>query len=81
MATESVHDFLQNVFTCLSLCTLYMNLLSMLYEKMVNTLGPSGLTVERVVPLHSLSFGCFIIEVLLRKEDLNYGGREVWEAQ
>lgn len=28
--------------------------LSMLYEEMVNTAGPGGLTVE-LVPLHSLS--------------------------
>lgn len=54
--------------------------LSMLYEEVVNSLGLSGLTVE-LVPLHSLSFWCLIIELLLKEEDLNNGRREIWEAQ
>lgn len=57
-----------------------MRLQSILYEEVVNSLGPSGLTVE-LVPLHSSSFWCLIIEELLKKEDLNNGRREVWEAQ
>lgn len=57
-----------------------MHLLSMLHEEMVDTVCSTGLTAE-LVHLHTLSSRCLIIEALLKKEGLNYGGREVWEAQ
>lgn len=51
----------------------------MLHEEMVNTLGPSGLTIE-LVPLHSLSL---ILNYCSAAESggLNNEEREVREAQ
>lgn len=52
----------------------------MLHEEMVDTVCSSG-SAAQLVHLHTFSSRCLIIEALLKKEDLNYGGREVWEAQ
>lgn len=60
-------------------CT-YMHLLSMLHEEMVNTVCSSGCAVE-LVHLHTLSSLSLIIQELLKEEGLNYGRREVWEAE
>lgn len=49
----------------------------MLYEEMVNTRHPSD---SELVSLQPVSLGCLIIEVLLKKQELNDGGGEVCEA-